>query len=202
VAELNFGERTANNYDEVFGRVSAHFVPFLLRAGRVSPGERVPDIACGTGLASEAALTVVGPSGSVTAADLSPEMVEQAGARLRRAPNASVRIEDGQALSFADESFDVVLYSLGLMFFPAPERGLSEFRRVLRPGGRAAVSVSTVPELSSKDVFTPPSVGTCRLSRRSPTGCSRSATKGSCGRCSKVLGLGTSRSRQSKGRSR
>ena len=120
----------------------------LIERAGLTPGMRVLDIAAGTGLAAEAALTAVGPTGHVTAADLSPAMVEKARGRLGNAQNASVAIEDGQALSFADGSFDAVVCSLGLMFFPDPGRGLAEFRRVLRPGGRAAVSVNTVPERS------------------------------------------------------
>src|SRR5260370_38694809 len=69
-------------------------------------------------------------------------------ARRGDAPNTFVAVEDGQALSFPDRSFDVVLCNLGLMFFPDPMRGLSEFRRVLRPGGRVALSVNTVVERS------------------------------------------------------
>jgi SAM-dependent methyltransferase len=75
-------------------------------------------------------------------------MAEKARERLGRAPNVLVSVEDGQALSFPDRSFDAVLCNLGLMFFSDPVRGLSEFRRVLRPGGRAAASVNTVVERS------------------------------------------------------
>jgi ubiquinone/menaquinone biosynthesis C-methylase UbiE len=81
--------------------VSRHFIPFLLRAARVRPGMRVLDIATGTGLAAEAALAAVGPSGSVVAADLSPAMAERARERLGGAPNAAFAVEDGQSLSFA-----------------------------------------------------------------------------------------------------
>jgi ubiquinone/menaquinone biosynthesis C-methylase UbiE len=146
--ELTFKDEAAAEYDRAFAHVTAHFMPFLLRAAHLAPGLRVLDIATGTGLSAEAALAAVGPTGHVTAADLSPAMAEKARERLGRAPNVLVSVEDGQALSFSDGSFDAVLCNLGLMFFPNPVRGLSEFRRVLRPGGRAAVSVNTAVERS------------------------------------------------------
>ncbi len=146
--DLTFKDEAAAEYDRVFAHVTAYFMPFLLRAAHLAPGLRVLDIATGTGLSAEAALAAVGPTGHVTAADLSAAMAEKARERLGKAPNLLVSVEDGQALSFADGSCDAVLCNLGLMFFPDPVRGLSEFRRVLRPGGRAAVSVNTVVERS------------------------------------------------------
>ena len=146
--ELTFKDEAAAEYDRAFAHVTAYFMPFLLRAAHLASGMRVLDIATGTGLSAEAALAAVGPTGHVTAADISPAMTAIARARLGHAPNVSVSIEDGQALSFPDETFDAVLCNLGLMFFPDPVRGLSEFRRVLRPGGRVAVSVNTVVERS------------------------------------------------------
>ncbi len=146
--ELFFKGEAAAEYDRAFAHVTRYFMPFLLRAADVTPGMRVLDIATGTGLSAEAALAAVGPTGHVTASDLSPAMVDKARERLSNAPNASVSVEDGQALSFLDGSFEAVLCNLGLMFFPDPVRGLSEFRRVLRPGRRAAVSVNTVVERS------------------------------------------------------
>ena len=145
---LSYKDEAAAGYERAFAHVSTHFIPLLLRAARLAPGMRVLDIATGTGLAAEAALMAVGASGHVTASDISPQMAERARERLHGHANATVTVEDGQALSLADRSFDAVLCSLGLMFFPDPARGLSEFRRVLRPGGRAAVSVNTVPERS------------------------------------------------------
>src|SRR5271165_4442411 len=118
-------------------------------AGRSScTGDARPRYRDGHGAFGRSALSAVGHTGHVTAADVSPAMAAKARERLGKAPNASVFVEDGQALSFADSSFDAVLCNLGLMFFPDPVRGLSEFRRVLRPGGRVAVSVNTVVERS------------------------------------------------------
>ena len=148
MAELAFQRQAADEYDRAFAHVTRYFMPFVLRAARIAMGMRVLDIAAGTGLSAEAALSEVGLTGHVTAADVSPAMVEKAREHLGEAPNASVLVEDAQALSFSDETFDAVVCNLGLMFFPEPARGLSEFRRVLRPGRWAAVSVNTVPERS------------------------------------------------------
>lgn len=147
--ELSYRAEAAAEYDRAFSHVSAYFVPGLLRAARIAPGQRVLDVATGTGIAAEAACSIVGAAGSVLATDMSPEMVDKARGRLvEQWANSAVAVEDGQALSFNDESFDAVLCSLELMFFPNPARAIAGFHRVLRLGGRAAVSVSTAPERS------------------------------------------------------
>jgi len=148
VAELQFRESAAAGYDRAVGHMTRQLLPQLLRAARLAPGQRVLDIATGTGIAAEAAAQAVGPSGHVVAADVSSAMVERARERLGRLPNVAFAVEDGQALTFPDQGFDAVLCNMGLMYFPDPARGLAEFRRVLRPGGRAVVSNNTTPERS------------------------------------------------------
>jgi ubiquinone/menaquinone biosynthesis C-methylase UbiE len=138
----------ASGYDRGFGSVSPTFIPTLLRAAHLELGQRVLDVATGTGIAAEATARIVGPSGSILATDISTRILEQARQRLAGLTNATFAVEDGQALSIPDNSVDAVLCSMGLMLFPDPALGLSEFRRVLRENGRAAVSVSTTPERS------------------------------------------------------
>lgn len=146
--ELAFRDEAAAEYERAFAHVSSHFIPALFDAAKLSAGMRVLDVAAGTGLGAEEALARVGPKGHVTATDVSPAMVERARERLATKPNATVAVEDGQNLSFPSGSFDALICSLGLMFFPDPARGLSEFRRVLRSDGRASMSVLTAPERS------------------------------------------------------
>jgi ubiquinone/menaquinone biosynthesis C-methylase UbiE len=148
VAQLMYDATAAAGYERGFARISLHFISFLLSAAEISAGHRVLDVATGTGLAAEAALALVGPTGYVTATDISPQMVERARERLKAAANAAVQVQDGQTIGLPDGSYDAVICSLGLMFFPDPARALGQFRRVLRDGGRAAVSVNTVPERS------------------------------------------------------
>jgi len=90
-------------------------------------------------------LPIVGASGLVSGADISPAMLEGARDRLDK-PSFWPVAADGQALPFRDGSFDAVTCQLGLQFFPDPALGLMEFRRVLRIGGCAAACVISTPD--------------------------------------------------------
>jgi len=91
------------------------------------------------------ALALVGPAGLVVGGDISTAMLDAAKTRFADSRFRPVAT-DGQALPFADSSFDSVICQLGLMFFPGPTRGLQEFRRVLKPHRRVAVCVISTPE--------------------------------------------------------
>jgi ubiquinone/menaquinone biosynthesis C-methylase UbiE len=130
----------AGAYDQWTGRWSRLFVPSVVAAAGVTEGHQVLDVSTGTGEAALAALPVAGSSGRVIGLDISVAMLEGARARLR-APLFLPVTADGQALPFADQSFDSIMCHLGLQFFPDPARGLSEFRRVLRRGQRLGLCV-------------------------------------------------------------
>jgi len=127
-------------YDRFMGRWSRLWIEALLAAAGVAPGRRVLDVGTGTGEAALAAVALVGPAPRPLATDLSVPMLRVAGTKLD-AKRVALAAMDGQALACRSGGFDAVVSALGLMFFPDPARGLQEFRRVLRPGGRMAASV-------------------------------------------------------------
>jgi ubiquinone/menaquinone biosynthesis C-methylase UbiE len=145
MSDLQFRETAAAGYDAAVGHWTRRLLPGLLRSARLAAGQRVLDVAAGTGLASQAAIEVVGSTGHVVAADVSPAMLELARERLGHLPNATFAVENGGSLSLPADTFDRVICNMGLMYFPNPERGLFEFFRVLRRGGRAALSVYKSP---------------------------------------------------------
>jgi SAM-dependent methyltransferase len=102
----------------------------------------VLDAACGTGIVARAASSRVGATGHVTGVDLNPGMLEVARATADGAGQAIAWQESNlEALPFADGSFDVVLCQQGLQFCPDKAAAVAELRRVLRAGGRLALSV-------------------------------------------------------------
>jgi SAM-dependent methyltransferase len=125
--------------------VPAIFAPWaavLLELARLQLGERVLDAACGTGVVARSAVARVGAAGKVTGVDLNPGMLEAARAVSGEAGH-SIAWREGnlEALPFADGEFDVVLCQQGLQFCPDKSAAVAEMRRVLRAGGRLALSV-------------------------------------------------------------
>lgn len=115
----------------------------LVEACRVSPGDRVLDVAAGSG---NAAIPAALAGASVVAGDLTPDLLE-AGALAAQERGATLtwREADAEALPFADGEFDVVLSCLGVMFAPHHQVAADELVRVTRPGGRIGL-LSWTPE--------------------------------------------------------
>jgi ubiquinone/menaquinone biosynthesis C-methylase UbiE len=108
----------------------------------LQPGERVLDVACGTGVVARQAAQAVGPTGHVVGLDINNHMLEVA--RTVAPPvGASIAWREGSvmALPFPDATFDVVLCHWGLEFFPDRAHGLREMARVLVPNGRLGLRV-------------------------------------------------------------
>lgn len=117
--------------------------PVLVEAAGVGPGQKVLDVAAGTGnVAIPAALT----GAAVTASDLTPELLA-AGEQEAVRRGATLRWEpaDAEALPYGDDTFDTALSCVGVMFAPHHERSADELVRVVRPGGTIGL-ISWTPQ--------------------------------------------------------
>ncbi|MBB3192472.1 methyltransferase domain-containing protein [Halomonas cerina] len=136
-------QRVSDSPAEVY---EERFVPALFQQwsgvladmSAIGPGQRVLDVACGTGVAARAAAERVGPRGSVVGLDPNLDMLMVA---RRKAPGIDWQEGWAEALPFPDADFDSVVSQFSLMFFDDRAAGLREMWRVLRPGGRLAVAV-------------------------------------------------------------
>jgi ubiquinone/menaquinone biosynthesis C-methylase UbiE len=131
------------DYPAVVRELITELGPTLVHACDIRPGERVLDVAAGDGnVGIPAALR----GADVVASDLTPELVA-AGARLAEQAGAQIdwRVDDVEALPYADGIFDVVTSCLGVMFAPHHQQGADQIVRVTRPGGRIGL-INWTPE--------------------------------------------------------
>jgi SAM-dependent methyltransferase len=150
----DFGQiakRLANGAEDFIARLNLH------------PGMNVLDVGCGTGNQS---IPAARTGATVTGVDISTNLLEQARERAQQ-ENLKIQFDEGDAeqLPYPDAQFDVVLSMFGAMFAPRPERVISEFKRVCRPGGLIAMGnwtpdsfVGKSFQVSAHHVPPPPSV--------------------------------------------
>ena len=157
-----------------YAAVAARIVPMaehLAEAAGLRPGDRVLDVATGSG---NAALAAARYGAEVTGVDYVPELLERGRARAA-AEGAGVTFAEGDAedLAFPDASFDAVLSALGVMFAPDQERAAAELVRVCRPGGTIGL-VNWTPEgfigqlLKTVSKHVPPPAGAGRPASGGP----------------------------------
>jgi ubiquinone/menaquinone biosynthesis C-methylase UbiE len=138
----SIGSSPAENYERFFvPHIGAPVAADLVIRANLQPGERVLDVACGTGVVSRLAAERVGTAGSVTGLDIHPGMLAVAAAVTPPDMAIDWREGDAESMPFEDGEFDVVLCQMGLQFPSGKLAALREMRRVLKSGGRALVSV-------------------------------------------------------------
>ncbi|MDM0050578.1 class I SAM-dependent methyltransferase [Variovorax sp. J22R115] len=136
----------ADVYDDQFvPALFRHWGPVVCDAANITAGQRVLDVACGTGALTVAVAERVSPGGAALGLDSNPEMLAVA---QRKHPDIEWHRGCAESLPFADAEFDAVVSQFGLMFFDDRVAALREMQRVLRPGGRLVVAVCNALERS------------------------------------------------------
>ena len=131
----DFFDHPANTF---WGRYGRRTVERL----QLAPGARVLDVCCGSGASAIPAAEIVGPTGSVTGVDLAENLLELARTKAKqsRLENVEFRFGDMTNLPFEDERFDAVVCVFGIFFVPDMQAALIELKRVLRTGGKLAIT--------------------------------------------------------------
>lgn len=137
---------SAAYWDRHRATIHTMFAPLteaLVEAADIEAGHRVLDVAGGPGEPSLSIAEIVGPEGLVVHTDVAPGMARAARDEAERlaVSNLVTAVAAGDAIPFADATFDRVVCRLGVMFFGDAALGLSEMVRVARPGGRVALVV-------------------------------------------------------------
>jgi SAM-dependent methyltransferase len=149
--DLDYPAELANVPDAAVESFAGVANPFAL--GSLRPGEHVLDLGSGAGTDSLVAAQMVGPTGSVTGIDMTPEMLDKARASAAAMGMDNVRFieADAERLPFDDGSFDVVISNGVIDLIPDKGAVFSEIFRVLAPGGRIQVADVTIQRPVSEE---------------------------------------------------
>lgn len=140
---------TAGDFGEIAKTVDPHAKEFVASAG-IKPGQKVLDVACGSG---NAALWAARAGAVVTGVDFASNLVAQARVRAgKEVLKVQFDVGDAEALPYADATFDFVLTMYGAMFAPRPEVVAAELMRVCKPGGKIMMANWT-PGSFTADMF-------------------------------------------------
>ncbi len=146
-------ERTATAYDQLLvpGVLQA-WMPVVVSAAEIGRGQRVLDVACGTGTLTRAAKLQTDPGGLAVGLDINPGMLSVAA---RGGPDIEWRQGEAESLPFEQGVFNAVVSQFGLMFFANREKAIQEMVRVLQPKGRLAVAVfDSLPRIPAYETMT------------------------------------------------
>lgn len=120
------------------------WTPILIDLAKPQPGEHVLDMACGTGIVARHLAPIIGKKGKIVGVDISPSMLQVAQTIAKKQGLEAEWIEaKGENTGLPDHSFDLIICQQGLQFFSDRKAGVKEMLRVLKPRGRAVVSVWT-----------------------------------------------------------
>lgn len=136
-------DKAAGDYERYWQEQLEPAQTRLLEMAAIQPGERVLDVACGTGLVTFPAARAAGADGHVVATDISQGMIDAAVELAAQQDLTNITFErmDAEDLRLSNDSFDAALCALGLMYVPDPVQALSEMSRLLKSGGRAVAAV-------------------------------------------------------------
>jgi ubiquinone/menaquinone biosynthesis C-methylase UbiE len=137
-----YGGTAPENYERYFvPTIGAPLANELIGIAALRPGERVLDVACGTGIVARLASQRVGTTGTVAGLDVNPGMLAVAPSTTPPGMSIEWHEASAEAMPLPDASFDVVLCQMGLQFMPDKPSALREMHRVLAPGGRLILNV-------------------------------------------------------------
>lgn len=133
-AEREGWDARAGVYDDFTGQITTRALPTLLAMAETAPGARILDLCCGTGRAAGAAAALGAHADGI---DVSAAMVDAARDAF---PHVNFDVGDAEAIPRGDSTYDAVIWSFGLMHVGSPDAVFGEMARVLKPGGRVALS--------------------------------------------------------------